>query len=87
MNEKVSEMADDFAEKEYITDGYERARIGFGFYHGYKQAQRDIIERVKAWMEDRDFDSHYICFDNCGDVYINQTQIEEDLLEVMEYNN
>lgn len=41
MDEKVVKMADDFAAREYETDGYERQWLSKGYYWGYMDALKN----------------------------------------------
>ena len=42
IDKNVSKKADEFAEREYVCGAEERDRISFGFYHGYKEAEKDL---------------------------------------------
>lgn len=44
IDSQISKMADDFAEREYELDGYERKWLSKGYYHGYKDASKNKSE-------------------------------------------
>lgn len=42
----IEEMADEFAEREYITNQYEKERISFGYYHGATNQHKIDVKRA-----------------------------------------
>ena len=56
-NKSVAAKADRFAEREYVSDGYEREWLSKGYYHGYLEGQQQIVEKASKWFEDNFKDS------------------------------
>ena len=67
------------AEKPSIVDDNLPYRTGF--IEGYEQAMKDAEERIRNW--ELDFDDHYLTFDKCGYARIMQTDLEEDMINVI----
>lgn len=44
IDKQIAKKADEFAEREYETDGYERQWLSKGYYHGYKDASKNKSE-------------------------------------------
>lgn len=42
----ISERADEFAEREYIVNRYEKERISFGYFHGAIEQQNIDIDKA-----------------------------------------
>ena len=49
IDKRISQKADEFAQKEYISDSYERYALFKGYYWGYKDAEKDI-----GWISVKD---------------------------------
>ena len=52
INKNVSAKAQEFAEREYETDGYEREWLGKGYYHGYMDAIKTIKEAINRQIDE-----------------------------------
>ena len=42
INRKITERADEFAEREHVCGANEIAHLSKGYYWGYKEAQKDL---------------------------------------------
>lgn len=42
IDKRISQKADEFAQREYMCDSYERDALSKGYYWGYKDGQKDI---------------------------------------------
>ena len=61
IDRQVSRMADEFAEREYETNGYERQWLSKGYYHGYMDAGKGKLKEpvseglkaeIKSWLDE-----------------------------------
>lgn len=50
IDRKITERADEFAEREYVCGADERAHLSKGYYWGYKDAQKDL---ALTWIDIR----------------------------------
>jgi hypothetical protein len=48
----ISQRADEFAEREYTYDSYERGALSKGYYWGYKDAVKDVITLIKSRLSE-----------------------------------
>ena len=70
IDRQVSKMADEFAEREYETNGYERLWLSKGYYHGYMDAKIKASE----WIS-----KHAIKYYLDGSKYLGTDELVEDL--------
>ena len=42
IDKRISQKADEFAQREYMCDSYERDALSKGYYWGYKDAEKDL---------------------------------------------
>lgn len=69
------------AERGHLHDRpYQRA----GFEKGYEQAEKDTIERVVKWLEERDLEFYYLQSDRDGYMEIKESELLADLKKAME---
>ena len=52
IDEEAAKKADAFAEREYVSDGYEREWLSKGYYHGYKDAKDKLFEWAQKKFEE-----------------------------------
>lgn len=50
--DKISQKADEFAQREYMSDSYERDALSKGYYWGYKEAEKGIISLIESRIEE-----------------------------------
>jgi len=48
IDKTISQRADEFAQREYMSDSYERDALSKGYYWGYKEAEKDIISLIES---------------------------------------
>lgn len=52
IDKKIAKKADEFAKREYETDGYERQWLSKGYYHGFMDANKGKLkEPVSVWHD------------------------------------
>lgn len=47
----INERADEFGEREYFSDQFEKERIAFGYYHGAVEEREKVWEDVSDYLE------------------------------------
>ena len=76
IDKQIAKKADEFAEREYETDGYERQWLSKGYYHGYKDASKNKSEEPVS--EDLEEVSKLAEFERAlSDIIFCQTSSEE----------
>ena len=58
----ISQRADEFAQKEYMSDSYERDTLSKGYYWGYKDAEKDL---ALTWQDIAKIDDMLREVENC----------------------
>ena len=71
----ISQRADEFAQREYMLDSYERDALSKGYYWGYKDAEKDI---ALAWQDIAKIDDMLREVQNCIDTSYLPTMGRED---------
>ena len=77
---KAEEKANEYADNCMLSVNH-KCDVRDAYWDGYEQAMKDAEERIRNW--ERDFDDHYLTFDNCGYARIMQTDLEEDMIKVI----
>lgn len=49
INQKVAAKSADFAERECLNDDYEKERLNFAYYHGFK----DCLDKACKYLSER----------------------------------
>ena len=55
-----------------------------GYKEGYEQALKNVCEKIENW--ERDFDFHYLTFDNHGNAEIMRAELVKDLINMIMEN-
>ncbi|MBQ0073095.1 MAG: hypothetical protein KBT34_02750 [Prevotella sp.] len=82
MAKTIEERADEFAEREYINDQYEKERISFGYYHGAIEQRKRDIELFGEWLEEHVMD--YVSYDHLNGIDIDYSNITKGLRKALE---